>query len=55
MERELYIGVDVSKNWLDLAYYDEVVIDWKHGHIRERHAIGRKSSGACQVGLRTVL
>lgn len=34
MKREIYIGVDVSKNWLDLAYYDGVDIDWKSGHIR---------------------
>lgn len=34
MKNELYIGVDVSKNWLDLAYYDGVVVDWKQGHIR---------------------
>ena len=34
MNKELYIGVDVSKNWLDLAYYDGVDVDWKQGHIR---------------------
>ena len=34
MKRKIYIGVDVSKNWLDLAYYDGVEIDWKSGHIR---------------------
>lgn len=45
MERELYIGVDVSKNWLDLAYYDGVVVDWKHGHIR----VDNKESGYIQI------
>lgn len=34
MEQKLYIGVDVSKRWLDLAYYDGIIVDWKHGHIR---------------------
>ena len=34
MNREIYIGVDVSKNWLDIAYYDGLDIDWKSGHIR---------------------
>ena len=41
MSRELYIGVDVSKNWLDLAYYDGVSVDWNHGHIR----VDNKQSG----------
>jgi len=45
MERELYIGVDVSKNWLDLAYYDGVVVDWKQGHIR----VDNKESGYIQI------
>ena len=31
MSEELYIGVDVSKKWLDLAYYDGV--DFKDGKI----------------------
>jgi transposase len=46
MNRELYIGVDVSKNWLDLAYYDGVDVDWKHGHIR----VDNKESGYCLIG-----
>ena len=46
MERELYIGVDVSKRWLDLAYYDGVGVDWKHGHIR----VDNKESGFLQIG-----
>ena len=46
MNRELYIGVDVSKNWLDLAYYDGVDVDWKHGHIR----VDNNESGYCQIG-----
>lgn len=29
----MYIGVDVSKRRLDLAYYDGVSVDWKNGHI----------------------
>lgn len=29
MDKELYIGVDVSKKTLDLAYYDGETIDWK--------------------------
>ena len=41
MEKELYIGVDVSKRWLDLAYYDDVSVDWKQGHIR----VDNKESG----------
>lgn len=45
MERELYIGVDVSKNWLDLAYYNGVVVDWKQGHIR----VDNKESGYIQI------
>jgi hypothetical protein len=35
MSRELYIGVDVSKNWLDLAYYDGVSVDWNHQNPRK--------------------
>jgi transposase len=46
MERELYIGVDVSKRWLDLAYYDGVTVDWKQGHIR----VDNKESGFLQIG-----
>lgn len=46
MRRDLYIGVDVSKNWLDLAYYDGVVVDWKQGHIR----VDNKASGYSQIG-----
>jgi len=46
MKREFYIGVDVSKNWLDLAYYDGVVVDWKQGHIR----VDNKESGYSQIG-----
>ena len=34
MSYKLYFGVDVSKLWLDIAYYDGVDVDWKHGHIR---------------------
>jgi transposase len=45
MNRELYIGVDVSKNWLDLAYYDGVVVDWKQGHIQ----VDNKESGYIQI------
>ncbi len=45
MKRELYIGVDVSKNWLDLAYYDGAEVDWKHGHIR----VDNKESGYIQI------
>ena len=41
MEKELFIGVDVSKRWLDLAYYDGVSVDWKQGHIR----VDNKESG----------
>ena len=46
MERELYIGVDVSKRWLDIAYYDGITVDWKHGHIR----VDNKESGFLQIG-----
>ncbi len=45
MNKELYIGVDVSKNWLDLAYYDGVDVDWQHGHIR----VDNKQSGYNQI------
>lgn len=34
MDKELYIGVDVSKQTLDLAYYDGESIDWKKAHIK---------------------
>lgn len=34
MDKELYIGVDVSKKTLDLAYYDGEHIDWKNAHIK---------------------
>mgnify|MGYP000391660417 CR=1 FL=1 len=34
MDKELYIGVDVSKKSLDLAYYDGETIDWKNAHIQ---------------------
>ena len=46
MERELYIGVDVSKRWLDLAYYDGVTVDWRQGHIR----VDNKESGFLLIG-----
>ena len=29
MSCKLYFGVDVSKLWLDIAYYDGVDVDWK--------------------------
>jgi transposase len=45
MKRELYIGVDVSKNWLDLAYYDGITVDWKQGHIR----VDNKQTGFNQI------
>ncbi len=34
MDIELYIGVDVSKKTLDLAYYDGENINWKEAHIK---------------------
>lgn len=34
MDKELYIGVDVSKKPLDLAYYDGETIDWKNAHLK---------------------
>ena len=37
--------MDVSKNWLDLAYYNGVVVDWKQGHIR----VDNKESGYIQI------
>jgi transposase len=46
MNREIYIGVDVSKNWLDLAYYDGVTVDWKQGHIR----VDNKQTGFSKIG-----
>ena len=45
MSKDLYIGVDVSKSWLDLAYYDGVAVDWKYGHIR----VDNKESGYNQI------
>lgn len=45
MSKELYIGVDVSKNWLDLACYDGISVDWKQGHIR----VDNKPSGYHQI------
>lgn len=33
MSYKLYFGVDVSKHWLDIAYYDGEDVDWQHGHI----------------------
>ena len=47
MKRKIYIGVDVSKNWLDLAYYDGVEIDWKSGHIR----VDNNKSGYRRISL----
>ena len=47
MNRDIYIGVDVSKNWLDLAYYDGVEIDWKSGHIR----VDNNKSGYRRISL----
>ena len=46
MKKELYIGVDVSKRWIDLAYYNGVVVDWKQGHIR----VDNKEAGFLQIG-----
>ena len=46
MSEELYIGVDVSKKWLDLAYYDGVDVDWKQGHIR----VDNNQTGFNQIG-----
>jgi len=37
MDKELYIGVDVSKRTLDLAYYDGETVDWKNGHIQVKN------------------
>ncbi len=46
MSYKLYFGVDVSKHWLDIAYYDGVDIDWKHGHIR----VDNNEKGFCLLG-----
>ena len=46
MKNELFIGVDVSKNWLDVAYYDGVDVDWKQGHIR----VDNSQSGYDRIG-----
>ena len=46
MNKELYFGVDVSKNWLDVAYYNGVTIDWKGGHIR----VDNNLHGFIQIG-----
>ena len=34
MDKELYIGLDVSKHNIDLAYYYGEIIDWKKAHIK---------------------
>ncbi len=46
MDKELYIGVDVSKKTLDLAYYDGETIDWKNAHVK----VGNDDAGFKQVG-----
>lgn len=46
MDKELYIGVDVSKKTLDLAYYDGETIDWKNAHIK----VNNDDAGFKQVG-----
>ena len=46
MSNKLYFGVDVSKHWLDIAYYDGVAVDWKHGHIR----VDNNEKGFSQLG-----
>ena len=46
MSYKLYFGVDVSKLWLDIAYYDGVDVDWKHGHIR----VDNDEKGFSQLG-----
>ena len=46
MSYKLYFGVDVSKLWLDIAYYDGVDVDWKHGHIR----VDNDEKGFAQLG-----
>lgn len=46
MSYKLYFGVDVSKHWLDIAYYDGVDVDWKHGHIR----VDNNEKGFSQLG-----
>ena len=46
MSDKLYFGVDVSKHWLDIAYYDGVDVDWKRGHIR----VDNDEKGFAQLG-----
>ncbi len=47
MDKELYIGVDVSKKTLDLAYYDGETIDWKNAHIKvSNDEVGFKQIGS---------
>ena len=46
MSYKLYFGVDVSKHWLDIAYYDGVDVDWKRGHIR----VDNDEKGYAQLG-----
>ena len=46
MSDKLYFGVDVSKHWLDIAYYDGMDVDWKHGHIR----VDNDERGFAQLG-----
>ena len=46
MDKELYIGVDVSKKTLDLAYYDGETIDWKNAHVK----VGNDDVGFKQIG-----
>lgn len=45
MDKELYIGVDVSKRTLDLAYYDGETVDWKNGHIK----VTNDGAGFCKI------
>lgn len=47
MDKELYIGVDVSKQTLDLAYYDGESIDWKKAHIK----VSNNNAGFKKIGL----
>lgn len=46
MDKELYIGVDVSKQTLDLAYYDGESIDWKNAHIK----VSNNNAGFKKIG-----
>lgn len=46
MDKELYIGVDVSKQTLDLAYYDGESIDWKKAHIK----VSNNNAGFKKIG-----